>query len=81
MIVITDHARERLKERIAVSDRKMEKLAAKALASREPVAPITNRKVYNSRFYKGRERFVRQLMGKVYIFIRVDNKFVLVTVI
>jgi hypothetical protein len=36
-IQISDHGRQRLKERTDVSDRKLEKLVAKAWASTEPV--------------------------------------------
>ena len=81
-IEISEHAVERLKERISCHPSKYMKLAVKAWKSTEKVtnAEIANRWYYENDVYANREIEYRKLMGRVFIFDIKHDRAVLVTV-
>lgn len=67
-VVVTIHAKERLKKWIGCSERKFQKVAVKAHRSQEIVEA---RDICNGKFhdeYHGRTAFYRKHMGMVYVF-------------
>jgi len=80
-VVVSDHAKERLAERVGVKPHKYVKLASKALKSKEPINQKTLFKVYQSKFHRKGFTQVKQLMGYSFIFIKNHGDDVLVTVI
>lgn len=74
MIILTDHAKQRMAERIGVKPHKYQRLAEKAWESDEPVNRKTLLKEYQTKFYTHGGGTVRQLMGYTFIFHRTSNK-------
>ena len=67
-IVITEHAKERMIERLGCKDSKLQKIARKAWLSNEK---CSLREIANSKFHsKGRVGIThyRKLMGMIYVF-------------
>lgn len=80
-IIISDHAKKRLSERVGVKPHKYIKLAAKALASTEQINHKTLYKDYQSKFHRKGFTQVKQLMGYSFIFTKNHGDDVLITVI
>ncbi len=83
-IIVSKHARERLKERLKISDKKIQQFVEKAWNS-EAVDinnPRVRQSMYkNKYFHKGRNKHIREMMGYIFIFgFHDNNKLVLVTV-
>jgi hypothetical protein len=68
--LITEHAKQRMAERIKVSPRKMEKLCAKAWYGKSiPIPKLIERQNRADYFYHYRdEKVAREVMGYVFIF-------------
>lgn len=75
---VTQHAYERIKQRLGTNDKKIHKLALKALRSKHEI-PKLKRVTYNTSFIKP-NRFCRELMGYVFVFKQSANGIYLVTV-
>lgn len=75
---ITEHAKERLKQRVGVSDRKMIALCEKAWNSTEPIIASKNKFTeYNSQTrdqLQHSEREHRTIMGFTFIFAKVSGR-------
>jgi hypothetical protein len=82
-INISDHARERLKERIGVSERKLERLVLKAWLSKEPLPNHRNQKLHalEERKMPGEVMHIRRLMGWDFFFGESPDHVCLITVI
>lgn len=83
---VTDHARLRLKERINIHDKKIPQLLKKAWLSTDDFSSRKHRKEFNSVTFKEkygkREKFIREIMGHTFVFMRSDDgAIVLVTFI
>jgi len=74
MILLSDHSKERLRERLGCSDAKMPKLATKAWKSVEPVNPED---VNESRRNRAENR---KLMGQFWVWVKNGPDMLLVTV-
>ena len=66
--VITNHAEERMKQRMSVSERKLKQTVIKAFYSKEVSCPKMNRKEYRTKMFHGKRRIARELMGYTFIF-------------
>lgn len=70
--IITEHARERLRERIGCLPAKDDKIIGKAWRSQEPVdsCDITNEKYYTAKHAENNEVLhYRKLMGRIFVFV------------
>lgn len=81
-IEISEHAKEMLRERIGCRPEKFQKLARKALKSKENIlkGEISKHRFYLTEKYPGKKIIYRKLMGKIFIFIKLRNHDRLITV-
>ena len=82
-INISDHAREKLLERVGVSPRKLDRLVRKAWLSTEPIPKHRNQKLktFEERKRPGETMHVRRLMGWDFFFGEQESHVCLITVI
>ena len=80
-ILITDHAKEAMRERIKCSPSKYEKIARKAWESEEPIqtSEVPNQRFYQNELYKKQNMVYRKLIGKIFVFNEMHSKAILVT--
>ena len=77
--VITEHARERLKERLRVSDRKIDRLVEKAWHSQNRNTKKIKLATYTNQFHD-KQRIYREILGYVFVFAESKDKKTLITV-
>jgi hypothetical protein len=77
--VITDHARERLKERLRVSDRKIPRLVEKAWNSKNKNTKKIKLALYTNEHHDNK-RIYREVLGYVFVFKEIKQGKVLITV-
>lgn len=77
VLEISDHAYDRIKQRLNTSDKKIDKLVSKAWNSQITTARKFIRAEYKSEII-GRE--CRELMGYVFVFAVEDDKRILITI-
>ena len=78
-IIITDHAKDSLRERLGCSEAKFQKIAEKAWKATDSIGKgeIANTKFYEELF--GDSTVYRKLMGAIYVFRQEASAAVLVT--
>jgi hypothetical protein len=80
-LLVSDHARQRIKERLNTSDRKIQKLVQKAWNSKDVENPKAVWTEYKSKIvYENENRICKSLMGYVFLFAENRDSIVLVTV-
>lgn len=82
-IKLTEHARQRLKERLNIHDHKIQKFLQKAWNSKDDYARRTRKKEFDNaawqELYGKDKRIIRELMGYTFVFVRDRGELLLVT--
>lgn len=71
--IITPHAYKRLKQRVRVSDRKVQALVKKAWETKDVYIRKVRKAEYNMEHKLQKDRIIRELMGYVFVFEKTKN--------
>jgi hypothetical protein len=81
-ILVSEHGRQRIKERLNTSDKKIQKLVEKAWRSTNVDVPKVNRVFYKTlNIHEKTDRVCKCLMGYVFVFAIDRDKIVFITVL